>query len=122
MIQLIIGCSPKPERIDLFNLKWEKVRNNPIIKPGNHRWDHEQIFVGSVLKQNEKYFMWYYGKNMKERTLQIGLKESIDGIEWKDPTMMPVLTPGDKTEWDGTGVSKPCVKVENNVLKMWYIG
>ena len=107
LILLFSSCSNQ-KNSDLFDLKWEKSSKNPVIEPGFYGWDSKQVYPGTVLKIDSDYLMWYYGSD-EDGPLQIGIKRSKDGIEWKKIQDSPVLTSSEKEDWDNERVSKPCV-------------
>ena len=117
---IINGCS-KSKKADLFELEWKKSEKNPVVEPGFYGWDSKQVYTGTILKINDDYRMWYYG-NDENGPLEIGIKKSKDGIDWRKIQDRPVLTNGENDEWDNLRVSKPCVVLEDNLYKMWYLG
>lgn len=121
IVVLLFNSCSKEKSSDLFELKWEKSAKNPVIEPGFHGWDSKQVYPGTVLKIDGDYLMWYYGSD-EDGPLQIGVKKSEDGIEWKKIQDKPVLTSGQEEGWDNERVSKPCVIFENEQYKMWYLG
>ena len=117
----LISCESGSKEKDLFNLNWKKNKNNPIFKPAVYSWDSKQVLVGTVLKQDRQYLMWYYGTG-NDRKFSIGIAESSNGIKWRRKVNSPILTAGSEESWDSYRVSCPFVIREQNFFKMWYLG
>lgn len=118
---LFLSCSSEEENQNLFELKWEKVQQNPIIPTGLYEWDNKQVLVSTVMQLKNKFWMWHYSLGDKEK-FQIGLKESKNGYQWRNVSTEPILKPGANGEWDDFRVSKPCVIYDGNLFRMWYVG
>ena len=77
--------------------------DNPIVKPDSPWEDSRCLIYGSVLKENDRYRMWYY-TSIKERpeldcksTTGVAYAESKDGIHWKKPELDFITIDGRKT-------------------------
>lgn len=74
-----------------------------------------------VLKDNDKYRMWYgsnvkWGRNKTDMNHVIKYAESEDGIRWKRNGLVCIVGK-DETEY---AFSKPTVMKEDGIYKMWY--
>jgi predicted GH43/DUF377 family glycosyl hydrolase len=69
----------------------------------------------SVLKEGDRYRMWFSWRRKKS----IALVESKDGIQWNNPLV--VLGPNDKTEWEND-LNRPVVLKNGSRYQMWYTG
>jgi len=81
------GHSGKRELIGLAISKdgkrWFKYPKNPILHTGGHNsWDEKQVSNPCVLFKNDKFHMWYQGKD-RHGSCRIGYATSKDGIEWE---------------------------------------
>ncbi|MDP3149037.1 MAG: hypothetical protein Q8N83_07890 [Ignavibacteria bacterium] len=57
----------------------------------NNRWDSKCVIPGAIIKESGIYKMYYVGHNGSYGTWQIGLAQSMDGINWiRNPE--PVLS------------------------------
>lgn len=65
------------------------------LEPGKKgEWDDLSLWTGSVIKKENKYFMFYTGRNSKNNNKwiqRIGLATSNDLIHWKKSGKNPVL-------------------------------
>jgi predicted GH43/DUF377 family glycosyl hydrolase len=95
--------------------------NNPILKPDpNHDWENFAVFNGTVIKKDNRYFLFYraigeetehYGKKVRLST--IGKAVSNDGVDFSDRQLF--IKP--EYEWEKYGCEDPrVVKVENKYL------
>jgi predicted GH43/DUF377 family glycosyl hydrolase/predicted esterase len=112
---------------------WTKY-SDPVLTPGNiEEWDYFNISVGTVIKEEAMFKMWYHGGTWMTG-MQIGYATSIDGINWikhnspetdsppyhvSDPVMTSGLFP---EEWDFHSVWFPIVLSSQQGYEMWYSG
>ena len=95
-------------------INWTKYSNNPVLY-GTAGWEY-QIAATSLLKINNTYYLYYFGRNFPE--YKIGLATSTDGINWSKYSGNPILI---QTEsWELTGVYNPTVIEDNGTYKMIY--
>lgn len=89
---------------------WVKYSGNPVLggKLGT-------CFDVSVLKEGDKYRMWFSWRPEKS----IALVESIDGIAWSKPRI--VLGPNEKTGWEEE-INRPVVIKNGDRYEMFYTG
>ena len=64
-----------------------------VLKPGKKgEWDDYAIRTGSVIKKGKRFYMYYTGRNHKEKNVQrIGLAISNDLINWRKHEGNPIL-------------------------------
>jgi len=84
-------------------LNWVKHQDNPVLEVSAGEWDDLNIFLGSVVKHNGKYHLWYNGYSSRydvnvdaiqnNNIVIAGYAASEDGINWVKHGY-PVLTPG----------------------------
>jgi len=102
---------------------WTKHPDNPLFEQGGPgSFDENGIFPGSVVFEDGKYRMWYYGVDRPDFFFKIGYAESSDGIYWnKNPD--PVLGTGPEgNDWDAWDVLDPSVIFDGSIYHMWYTG
>ncbi len=51
--------------------QWQRHPANPIIRPGNQKWDHDACYKPYAIFDGEKWLLWYNGRH--EHLEQIGL-------------------------------------------------
>ena len=77
-------------------IHWKELATS--LEPGeNDSWDNLALWTGSVIKKDEKYFMFYTGRNKsKDRKWiqKIGLAVSNDLIKWEKVKNNPILEAG----------------------------
>jgi len=89
---------------------WIKYSRNPLLggKLGT-------CFDISVLKEGDKYRMWFSWRPKKS----IAAVESLDGIHWSEPAI--VLGPNKETDWEAD-INRPVVIHRPDGYQMWYTG
>lgn len=93
----------------------------PALTPSGVGWDAVRVTDPSVIRTPDGYMMWFTGANTDrlQATRLIGLATSPDGIHWtKHPD--PVLTLGEKGNWDGYRVFMPNVVQTPDGFLMLY--
>ena len=107
----------------LSQIRWTEYPGNPVITTGpSGSWDYHWIAVGSVVKQDSQYTMWYSGAPPSGDQVQSGRATSIDGIIWHHDTLNPVLKIGSLGSWDDDGSFDPNVLLDSSGFKMWFAG
>jgi hypothetical protein len=69
----------------------EKYAGNPVLRPTEPWEGSETIVYGSVIREGEKYRMWYLSRG------NVGYAESADGIAWTKPRLGIVKIDGQDT-------------------------
>lgn len=105
---------------------WTKYAKNPILDVGQlgEEWDGVSIYMGSVCKVNNLYYMWYSG--FREHTDEhgcIGLATApAPEGPWRKYEGNPVLCEGHPGSWNCFGIQEVVVMYQGNLFHMWYIG
>ncbi|MCU0364677.1 MAG: T9SS type A sorting domain-containing protein [Ignavibacteriaceae bacterium] len=101
-------------------INWTKYAGNPVLVPAPGTWDENSIDLGSVLRENGEYKLWYCnGFNAVDR--QIGYATSPDGINWTKYTGNPVLSGGSEA-WEAGGILWCSVVSNSGTYTMYYSG
>lgn len=102
-------------------LNWQFV-DEPIFCPSeNGSWDSGGLYKTSIVKQDDKYYMFYNAKdivdgNWKEQT---GVAISSDMMHWKRYENNPVL-PVKEDTWMNKFLSDPCITYDSK-NKLWVV-
>ncbi len=99
-------------------IRWTKYEGNPVLVPDAGSWDEGSVSLGSVLRENGQYKLWYYGSN--NNIHQIGYATSPDGITWSK-NANPVLSAG-SAAWEAGGVLWCSVLSNSGEYTMYYTG
>jgi hypothetical protein len=89
---------------------WRKSKHNPVLGG-----ELGTCFDVTVLKEGEKFRMWFSWRPSRSITLV----ESFDGIIWSYPLI--VLKPNKETGWENR-VNRPVVLKRDDEYHMWYTG
>jgi len=118
------------ESIDGKN--WTKYKNNPVIDVSEDSWDDIDVMLGSVVKKDNKYHLWYDGlsseypenedSNHSNNIADGGYATSSDGINWTKHTS-PVFT-NSKEGFESITIDVRGVNWNNNggFFEMLYSG
>ncbi|RPH27328.1 hypothetical protein EHN07_10820 [Buttiauxella warmboldiae] len=98
-------------------LDWVRFNDNPIIKNTQNGWDSAFCADPFILKNKEKWIMYYYGFNGENA--QEGIAFSDDLISW-DKYPNPILKIGGENTIDSIHAHKPSVLMFNQVLYHFY--
>ncbi|MEJ7560076.1 MAG: family 43 glycosylhydrolase [Pedobacter sp.] len=100
---------------------WKQVVDRSIIYP-KLSWEGKCIEGASIIKRNNKLYMFYAGSYNNEPQ-QIGVAESIDGINWKRSNQKPFLSNGKIGSWNSSESGHPCIfEDENGQTYLFYQG
>jgi predicted GH43/DUF377 family glycosyl hydrolase len=111
---LLLFCSvlggAEPQTAEQTRAGWRKSEANPVLggKLGT-------CFDVAVLKENEKYRMWFSWRPKKS----LALVESTDGIHWSEPEI--VLGPNSASDWE-EDINRPVVVKRADGYHLWYTG
>lgn len=118
--------------------KWERDTDGPVLSLGETgQFDDTHMFAPSVIRENNKYLLWYCGSTgaawdlapkgqrvPDERLFKLGLATSADGKAFQKHSGNPVMSIADNIH----SILTPCVLRngdgtpirENGKLRMWY--
>jgi predicted GH43/DUF377 family glycosyl hydrolase len=90
-------------------LKWERLANNPVLSPSSvpSEWDSDLVAHPFILKNKDRYFMYYDGSQKGDWKESIGIAVSKNLTNWTKLDK-PVLQPG-PYKWNKKHVSRCCV-------------
>lgn len=96
---------------------FQKQVASPVLSVGTTgSWDQSLVYDPAVLKNGDRYEMWYSGSNGTAN--RIGYATSADGLTWAKYGSNPVLSPS--LAWESNRVFGPTVILDTGVYKMWY--
>lgn len=104
-------------------ITWKRDKGDCI----EYKNDHEAIASPSVLKVDNKYYMWYCYRDLqdfrqnKDNAYMIGMAVSADGINWSRRDECVGIEKS-KMGWDAEMMCYPCVIEVNDQLVMFYNG
>lgn len=103
---------------------WAKHGGNPVLEPGEHgEWDHDFVFLPSMILDGSTYHMWYAGCGGEPQSCSVGYSTSPDGSVWTKHPDNPVLAPGAEGSWDAGVVEPGTVLFDGGeTYTMWYYG
>ena len=106
----------------LDGVNWKKYSQNPIITHGSKEdFDCDRVGGCEVHKLPDgSYIMFYIGYTDID-TARIGIKTSLNGIDWKPYKDNPIVSPSEG-EFDGNACYKPSVYIGDNTIMLWYNG
>lgn len=99
---------------------WIDYSGNPVHTPVGNKYDNYGIAQPALLKENNKYLMWYMA-DAGNAIKYVFLAESFDGITWTLAQSTPVLLPGEPGSWDSWAVHPGAVIKEGNIFRMYYV-
>lgn len=95
-------------------LNWQFL-DEPVFCPSDgENWDSGGLFKTSVVKENDKYYMFYNAKDKTggEWVEQTGVAVSSDMLRWERYDKNPIL-PVEKGTWMEKFVSDPCIAYDS---------
>lgn len=96
---------------------WTRHNNNPVIKNTDNGWDSAFCADPFILKDKDKWVMYYYGFNGVNA--QEGIASSNDLLSWeKYPE--PIIKIGNENSIDSIHAHKPSILIYENVLYHFY--
>ncbi|OOQ56763.1 family 43 glycosylhydrolase [Mucilaginibacter pedocola] len=100
---------------------WKQASDNSILYPALD-WEGQCIEGASVIKRNNKLYMFYAG-SYNNVPQQIGVAESKDGISWKRVSDKPFLANGAPGSWNTSESGHPCIfEDEDGQTYLFYQG
>jgi predicted GH43/DUF377 family glycosyl hydrolase len=96
-------------------IKWEKLRSNPVLKPGLSGMDEQGLGEPAVWKSSGTYWMLFTGRDAKENRA-LGLAHSLDGVHWERAPDVIRGTEG----WNSRVICDPTVVVQSDYAQIWF--
>ena len=112
--QFDIGYATSPDGVN-----WTKHAGNPVLS-GSSIPVVSELYVGSVLFENDTYTMWFSAVTAGGSVEHIRRAISQDGISWIDQGI--VFEPDVPGSWDAYQVWDPYVLHHGGIFHMWYGG
>ncbi|MBE9583480.1 family 43 glycosylhydrolase [Mucilaginibacter sp. JRF] len=106
------GVAVAPSSTNFKKDDWQQASNNSILEP-ELAWEGKCIEGASIIKRNNKLYMFYAGSynNMPQ---QIGVAVSSDGVKWKRLSDKPFLANGRPGSWNSSESGHPCIYEDDN--------
>jgi len=108
----IQGVATAPAKTDFNRADWVQSTDNAILQP-ELPWEGECIEAASIIKRNNKLYMFYAG-DYNNKPQQVGVAVSKDGINWKRLSDQPFLANGKPGEWNSSESGHPCIFEDKN--------
>ncbi|MCG3147167.1 MAG: hypothetical protein PCFJNLEI_00604 [Verrucomicrobiae bacterium] len=103
---------------------WKRYQDDPIIERGPlGSADDGAAMVPSLLRVGDRWLMWYTSVKVTTNNAQhihLCLAESPDGIHWTKYEKNPVLTDPLAHEVPRSVISRPYVRHDDGVFRLWY--
>jgi predicted GH43/DUF377 family glycosyl hydrolase/pimeloyl-ACP methyl ester carboxylesterase len=118
-----VGANIGTDKFEIFRatsndgINWTQNPLNPVFHPATG-FGSSRVSSPFVIKNSDKYQMWFSSNDSVDGNWSIGYAESSDGINWIPYSNNPVLI-SDKS-WDGVTVSYPMVIFNGTNYEMWY--
>ncbi len=128
MLYAVGGADDKGRINYAFSLngrQWFKYNNaSPVLDVGpSGSWDSFFLDTPTWIKDSVNYKMYYFGDTDNDpRGSAIGMAISEDGIHWHRIQSQPVLTPGNRGDWDGLYIESPEVVFDGSRYFLYYSG
>jgi predicted GH43/DUF377 family glycosyl hydrolase len=95
---------------------------SPLLSPDSGKWDSYTVEMPRVIREGEKYKMWYTGcPNGTFVPCYTGYATSPDGVHWTKYPGNPILGPG-SSAWEAGGAYIPFIMPVSSGYRMWYCG
>lgn len=106
------GVATAPANTNFSRQDWKQASDDAILAP-SFDWEGQCIEAASVIKRNDKLYMFYAGSynNMPQ---QIGVAESKDGIHWQRVSEKPFLANGRTGSWNSSESGHPGIFEDEN--------
>lgn len=117
--ELALGLATSPD-----GQVWTEHPDNPVMRGTDSGWDHF-LSDPNVIYRNGTYHMWYHGASREEEWWNVGdvgYASSPDGISWDRYSGNPVIVRGERSTWEDTDISPPCVCFDGTRYLGWYTG
>ncbi|HUS40279.1 MAG TPA: hypothetical protein VMX74_12560, partial [Pirellulales bacterium] len=58
--------------------KWQRHAGNPIVRPGENKWDHDACYKPYAIFDGTKWLLWYNGRHGRLEQIGVVLHEGED--------------------------------------------
>lgn len=99
-------------------INWTRYSGNPILT-ATQAWETEGIYIPSVIKVNDKYYMVYQNGGYSSA---FGMAVSSDGINWTKDANNPFFTARNTYQNWTYDIMYPCLRMYNNEMRVYYSG
>lgn len=106
------GVATAPLNTDFGKADWTQPLNASILQP-ELPWEGECIEGASIIKRNNKLYMFYAGA-YNNAPQQIGVATSTDGVKWERLSDKPFLANGKSGSWNSSESGHPCIFEDTN--------
>jgi predicted GH43/DUF377 family glycosyl hydrolase len=110
---LQISCSFKKDLV---------FEDNHKISSGEYEranWDFRDLMLGSILKVQNMYWLYYSGANYYYK-YNVGVAESSDFKKWSKYSLNPIITRDDNLALESIGIQTMFVVFKDGKYCMWY--
>ena len=99
-------------------INWTRYSGNPILS-ASQPWESGGIYIPSVVKTGDKYYMVYQNYNSPGA---FGMATSLDGINWTKNQNNPIFERKDISQSWASEIMYPCLRIINNEWRLYYSG
>jgi len=123
----IKGWKTFPSFFDNFEFgnytNFRRYTDNPILSSESGKWDEGMLCKPSVIYQEGKYMMYYYGASEDPNIFprKIGLATSVNGYNFTKESSNPILE-SSVGQWDSYHVLDPSILYYNGFYWLYYGG
>ncbi|MDP2035632.1 MAG: hypothetical protein Q8K29_19675 [Polaromonas sp.] len=109
--------------LDGERVSFSTYSEQPVLTPGDiGTFDEHGVFPASIVKHNQKYFMYYIGWNQGAEApmfyASVGLAVSEDGEHFVKHSVAPIMS---RSVHDPCLVTSPHVYIDNGIWRMTYV-
>jgi predicted GH43/DUF377 family glycosyl hydrolase len=101
------GVAVAAGKTNFSKAEWKQAVDSSILQPYLD-WEGECVEGASVIKKNNKLYMFYAG-SYNNAPQQIGVAASKDGVTWKRLYDQPFLANGKPGSWNSSESGHPCI-------------
>ncbi len=57
---------------------WQRHQSNPIVRPGENRWDHDACYKPHAIFDGQKWLLWYNGRHGSLEQIGLAMHDGED--------------------------------------------
>jgi len=57
---------------------WQRLRANPIVRPGLNQWDHDACYKPYAILDGQRWLLWYNGRHGDREQIGLAIHEGVD--------------------------------------------